>query len=79
MITNTAIANLDDSRRGYTFPIEYVGEEKISNGQRRTLTELIYANIQGESEQEARISELENFSFSEAENYILDFNFARWK
>lgn len=79
MITNTAIASFDGPRRGYDFPIEYVGEEKISNGQRRTLINLISIYIQGESEQEARISELENLSFSEAEDCILDFSFARWK
>ena len=78
MITKTAIAS-DFPRRGYIFPIEYVGEEKISEGQRRTLTELIYTYIQGGSEQEARISELENLTYSEAEDCILDFSFARWK
>lgn len=78
MINNTAVAS-DFSRRGYAFPIEYVGEEKISEGQRRTLINLISIYIQGESEQEARISELENLTFSEAEDCISDFSFARWK
>lgn len=78
MTTKTAVAG-DFPRRGYIFPIEYVGEEKISEGQRRTLINLIYTYIQGESEQEARIKELEDLSFSEAENCILDFSFARWK
>ncbi|HBG68859.1 hypothetical protein A2W67_02620 [Candidatus Nomurabacteria bacterium RIFCSPLOWO2_02_40_28] len=79
MTTKTAIASFEGPRRGYIFPLEYVGEEKISEGQRRVLTELIYTYIQGESEQESRISELESLTYSEAENCILDFSFARWK
>jgi len=79
MITNAAIASFEGPRRGYTFPMEYVDEGMISEGQRRTLINLISIYIQGESEQEARISELENLSYSEAENCILDFSFARWK
>ena len=79
MITNTAIASFDGPRRGYAFPMEYIDEGMISKGQRRTLTNLIYTYIQGESEQEARIKELEDLSFSEAEDCILDFSFARWK
>jgi hypothetical protein len=79
MINNTAIASFEGPRRGYVFPVEYVGEEMISDGQRRTLTNLIYTYIQGESEQEARIRELDDLSYSEAENCILDFSFARWK
>ena len=79
MTTKTAVASFDSSKRSYIFPIKYVGEERISEGQRRTLIELIYMYIQGKSKQEARISELENLTYSEAENYILDFSFARWK
>ena len=79
MINNTAIAGFEGPRRGYVFPIEYVDEGMISEGQRRTLTNLIYTYIQGESEQEARIKELGDLSFSEAEDCILDFSFARWK
>lgn len=79
MINNTAIASFDGPRRGYVFPMEYVDEGMISDGQRRTLTNLIYTYIQGESEQEARIRELDDLSFSEAEDCILDFSFARWK
>jgi len=79
MNTQTTVANFDGSRRNYIFPTEYVDEERISEGQRRTLIELIYVYIQGKSEQEARISELETLTYSEAENYILDFSFARWK
>ena len=78
MVNNTTVAS-DFPRRGYAFPIEYVGEEKISEGQRRILTELIHTYIQGESEQEDRIKGLSDLSFSEAEDYILDFSFARWK
>ena len=55
MINNTAIASFEGPRRGYVFPMEYVDEGMISEGQRRTLTNLIYTYIQGESEQEARI------------------------
>jgi hypothetical protein len=79
MINNTAIASFEGPRRGYVFPMEYVAEEMISDGQRRTLIDLIYTYIQGESEQQARIKELDDLSFSEAENCILDFSFARWK
>ncbi|MFZ3011877.1 MAG: hypothetical protein WA060_02690 [Minisyncoccia bacterium] len=79
MINNTAIASFEGPRRGYAFPVEYVDEGMISEGQRRTLTNLIYTYIQGESEQETRIKELDDLSFSEAENCILDFSFARWK
>ena len=79
MTTSTAISSFEGPRRSRIFPIEYVDEEMISEGQRRTLTNLIYTYIQGESEQEARIKELDDLSFSEAENCILDFSFARWK
>jgi hypothetical protein len=79
MITNTAIASFEGPRRGYAFPVEYVDEGMISDGQLRTLIDLIYTYIQGESEQQARIKELDDLSFSEAENCILDFSFARWK
>ena len=79
MITNTAIASFEGPRRGYAFPVEYVEEGMISDGQLRTLIDLIYTYIQGESEQQARIKELDDLSFSEAENCILDFSFARWK
>ncbi|MFA6453089.1 MAG: hypothetical protein WCW57_06475 [Candidatus Pacearchaeota archaeon] len=79
MINNTAVASFEGPRRGYSFPVEYVDEGMISEGQRRTLTNLIYTYIQGESEQEARIKELDDLSFSEAEDCILDFSFARWK
>lgn len=75
----TITACFDSPQPNYILP-DYIGEvEMISEGQRRTLTELIYTYIQGESEQEDRIKELENLSFSEAENCILDFSFARWK
>lgn len=75
----TITAAFDNPQSNYILP-DYIGEvEMISEGQRRTLINLISIYIQGESEQEARISELENLSFSEAENYILDFSFARWK
>jgi len=79
MINNTAIASFEGPRKSYFFPMEYVDEGMISEGQRRTLTNLIYTYIQGESEQEARIRELDDLSYSEAENCILDFIFARWK
>lgn len=79
MINNTAIASFEGPRRGCAFPTEYVDEGMISEGQRRTLTNLIYTYIQGESEQEARIKELDDLSYSEAEDCILDFSFARWK
>ena len=79
MINNTAIASFEGPRKGYVFPMEYVDEGMISEGQRHTLTNLIYTYIQGESEQEARIRELDDLSFSEAEDCILDFSFARWK
>lgn len=70
---------MDGPQRNYVFPIEYTMEEEmISEGQRHTLTDLIYTYIQGESEQQARLMELGDLSFSEAENYILDFSFARW-
>lgn len=78
-MNNITITSADGPRRGYAFPIEYVDEGMISEGQRSTLTNLIYTYIQGESEQEARIKELDDLSFSEAENCILDFSFARWR
>lgn len=75
----TITAAFDNPRSNYILP-DYIGEvEMISEGQRRQLISLIYTYIQGESEQTARISELENLSYSEAENCILDFSFARWK
>ncbi len=79
MVNKTAIASFDRPRGSYFLP-DYIGEvEMISEEQRRTLTSLIYTYIQGDSECEARISQLDDLSFLEAENCILDFSFARWK
>ncbi|MCX6723413.1 MAG: hypothetical protein NT094_05130 [Candidatus Staskawiczbacteria bacterium] len=76
---NTITASMDEPQNIY-WPPKYLGEEDmISEEQQRKLTNLIYANIQDSSECELRCSQLENLTSVEAENYILDFSFARWK
>jgi len=73
------IACFDSPKRNYLWPKDIREEEMISEGQKQKLTNLIYSNIQDSSEAEMRCSQLENLSYVEAENYILDFSFARWK
>lgn len=76
MTTKTAIANFEGPRRNYFFPL--CEEEMISEGQRRTLTELILCNID-EEKREGYINQISDITKAEADDWILEFTMGRWK
>ncbi len=68
----------DYPERKYIFPTKYMGEEEmITDRQKRTLTELIYANFQGD-ERELRLSQVENMTSSEALDSICEISTGKW-
>jgi hypothetical protein len=65
--------------RKYIFPTKYMGEEEmITNRQRRALTELIYANFQGD-EKELRLSQIDDLTSSEALDEICSISTGKWR
>ena len=69
---------LDYPGRKYIFPTRYIGEEEmITDRQKRTLTELIYANFQGE-ERELRLSQLEDMTSVDATDATYEISTGQW-
>lgn len=70
-----------NSRKSYPFlgDCDYEGDSfSITSAQRRKIINFYFTNIQDSDEREAKISELEGLSSSEANQILLDFETCTW-
>ena len=77
MITKVKACGSFGPRRNYPYPssFDYIGhEDQITSRQQRTLTSLIYQNIQGEDDRENWLRTISDLTSEEAEELIFDFS-----
>ncbi len=66
-------------KNDYYSPTEYYNNEgMITEKQIKTLTSLIYQNIQNEDQRENYLAQISEMSYEEAEEMILEFLSNKW-
>jgi len=80
MIIATTLASLDGPRNNHGFPLDFTGaeEEKMSDHNRRVLTDLIFQKVQDENERERWLSQI-NDEMTKADSEELIFSFLTTK
>ena len=78
-MTKTITASFEGPNRGYNFLMEDAGEESMATGrQKRTLTDLIFQNID-EDKRDGYLQQLEEITKEEASDLIMEFTMGRWR
>ena len=70
---------ISKTKNNYYFPTEYFNNEgMITDKQMKTLTSLIFQNIQNEDQRENYLAQISELTQDEAEEMILEFLSNKW-